>query len=374
MATRGRLSRQNLAGANLVHSDMDHATPMSNRISWKRKLLFALAGCASVGALLVVVGLAVAMWATSVVDDLGPPTPVAIAVSVAVAAEVSPAIDIALGPARPGPRLEIDLADGRFEVVAGEPGSEVQVNGACASHYYELVEEHSAADGADGPVTAIRLRPTSSSLVRMMAAFRGGRPDTEVNRLTVSIPPDRALALVLRVKQGESRIDLGGLTLTDLDAELSRGDHRLGFGTPLAQPVPQIRVDSRMGNVELAGLGNARARLLSASSRMGNFSVDLSGVWRDGEVSELDLEHSMGDLRLSVRTAVRLSADSVSSATFGEGGQIDRRGETSDTDAPALRLRVSTTMGSTRITRYDTAESDGVATWLPAPAAGAIVR
>ena len=82
----------------------------------------------------------------------------------------------------------------------------------------------------------------------------------------------------------------------------------------------------------------------------------------------------MGDLRLSVPTAVRLSADSVSSARFGEGGQIDRRDETSDTDAPVLRLSVSTTMGSARITRSDTAESGEVATWLPAPAAGAIVR
>lgn len=149
--------------------------------------------------------------------------------------------------------------DGRFDVVAGEPDSEVLVTGAYASNYYELVEEHSAADGADGPVTAIRLRPTSGSLVRMMAAFRSGRPPAEANRLTVSIPPDRPLALVLRVRQGESRIEPGGLTLTDLDAELSMGDHRLGFGTPLTQAVPQIRVDSRMGNVELAGLGNARA-------------------------------------------------------------------------------------------------------------------
>ncbi len=108
---------------------------MSNRTSWKRKLLFALAGCVSVGALLVVVGLAVAMWATSVADDLGPPTPVPTAVTVAMPSEASSTIDIALGPARPGPRLEIDLADGRFEVVAGEPGSEVQVNGVYASNY-----------------------------------------------------------------------------------------------------------------------------------------------------------------------------------------------------------------------------------------------
>ena len=100
---------------------------------------------------------------------------------------------------------------------------------------------------------------------------------------------------------------------------------------------------------------------------MGNFSVDLSAVWRDGEFAELDLKHSMGDVWLRVPTAVRLSADSVSSARFGEGGQIDRRDETSDTDAPVLRLSVSPTMGGTRITRYDIGESREVATWLPAP-------
>ena len=36
------------------------------------------------------------------------------------------------------------------------------------------------------------------------------------------------------------------------------GDHRLGFGEPLAEELQQLRVSGGMGNIELDQLGNAR--------------------------------------------------------------------------------------------------------------------
>lgn len=84
---------------------------------------------------------------------------------------------------------------------------------------------------------------------------------------------------------------------------------------------------------------------------MGNFTVDLSGAWRTDQVSEVAMEHSMGDLRLAVPTSVRLADDSHASARFADPVQIDHDGETSDPAAPVVRLDLSTTMGGTRIRR-----------------------
>ena len=253
---------------------------------WKRVLLFTVVACVSVAVLLVVGGVAAVLWATSVADELGEPTPEPIARTIAVAAPTAPQASAVAVSLRETVRLEIELQDGSFEIVPGPPGTDVQVDGAYAKSYYELIEEQSAADASGGPTTSIRLRPTSSSLVRMMATVKAGRDSTrQPNKLTVAIPAGLPIALTLRVSQGESRIDLGGLTLAELEADLSMGDHRLGFGQPLAEELQLVRVSGRMGNIELDHLGNARAHELRASSSMGSFTADLGGVWRDDDVT-----------------------------------------------------------------------------------------
>jgi hypothetical protein len=315
---------------------------------WRRVLLFGVVGCLGLGAVLVVAGGGVLWWAGSTAAELGDPTPAPTTMTVALEP-----VTLSKGAAEAGPesRLIIDLSDGEFDVIAGEPGSDVQIDGVLATNYYELVEERDGV-GRDGPVTAIRLRPTAGTLVRMMAAWRRGGPSSEANRLTVSIPPDRPLSLVLHVSQGQSRIDLGGLTLTDLSAELSMGDHRLGFGTPVAAPLPRLEVTGNMGNIELNRLGNARAEVVRASTRMGNFEVDLSGAWPAARVSEVVIEHSMGDLRLRVPTSLRIAETSRVSARMAEPSQIARDGETTDPTAAVVRLDLTTTMGGTHVSRF----------------------
>ena len=343
---------------------MENGVTTAKRSGWKRTVLRVAMGCLAVAVALVVVGVAALLWAASVAEDLGEPTPVPMTRTVTLPPERLPVIRAGMTSAGEGHRLEIELRDGRFEVVAGEPGGNIEINGEIAPNYYELVEERAGTDGG-GPVTAIRLRPTTNSLVMMIASLRGSRPTGQVNRLTVSIPPDRQIALVLRVTRGESRIDLGGLLLSDLDAELSMGQHRLGFGAPLVAEIPHVRIDGSMGDIELAGLGNARARTLSASSRMGSFTVDLSGAWREEGMSDVTLEHAMGELRLRIPTSVRLSPDSHASVSFGETDEIEWREETADTQMPVVTLDVSTMMGETRISRIDASASDELEAGTP---------
>ena len=48
------------------------------------------------------------------------------------------------------------------------------------------------------------------------------------------IPPGVPIDLTLNVTMGESRIDLGGLTLSELGLDLSMGNHEVDFSTPVA--------------------------------------------------------------------------------------------------------------------------------------------
>ena len=362
---------ENPVGVSFVQARKGGARVTTSKMAgWKTVLLFGVVAAVSIGVLLIVVSVGTLLWANSVAEELGEPTPVPTAVTIAVAGEAAAPAARGSASSDAPPRVEIELLDGKFEIRAGPAGTEIQVDGEYAENYYELIEEHTPADASGGPTTTIRLRPTSNGLVRMMAAFRGnGDPSRQPNRLTVLIPAGRPLALTLDVSRGESRIDLGGLTLTDLNVDLSMGDHRLGFGEPLAETLQQLRISGDTGNIELDQLGNARARALRISSRMGNFTIDLGGEWPTDDVSDLEITHAMGDLRLRIPNSVRVTPDSRSSATMGESGRIDRREETVDPDAPVLRLDLSTTMGATRITRYVADRPEELATRVPSPRA-----
>ena len=154
----------------------------------------------------------------------------------------------------------------------------------------------------------------------------------------------------MRLRAGESRTDLGGLTLTELDAELVMGEHRLDFSEPLAGSPSRVHVEGGMGEIRVERLGNAKA-LEIVSGRMGSLIADLGGDWSTGAVADLTVDNAMGELRIDVPDTVRVAPDSDSSAVLGESGRILPGADASGA-APHVRLHLSTTMGETRVRRY----------------------
>ena len=115
--------------------------------------------------------------------------------------------------------------------------------------------------------------------------------------------------LSLNVSMGESRIDLGGLTLSELGLDLSMGNHEVDFKEPVVDGMHRLRLNARMGNVSIENLGNARAKSIDTSGSMGNVTADLGGEWRPGSEAELSFTQSMGEVQVKVPTKVRLEAD-----------------------------------------------------------------
>src|SRR4029453_3442778 len=88
---------------------------------------------------------------------------------------------------------------------------------------------------------------------RMLAGVGNG--DDNRPRLTVSIPTGVPIDLSLNVSMGESRIDLGGLTLSELGLDLAMGNHEVDFKEPVAGGMERFRLNARMGNVSVEDLG-----------------------------------------------------------------------------------------------------------------------
>jgi hypothetical protein len=243
-------------------------------------------------------------------------------------------------------QLSVDLQEGSFTIKPGEPNGRVQVEGRFSEALYELTQRTDTENGK--PRTSIRFRSKAPAWARMLAGIgnNDNRPE-----LTLLIPPGVPIDLALNISMGESRIDLGGLTLGDLGLDLSMGNHEVDFRQPVVDGVTRLRLSARMGNVSVENLGNARAKSVDASGSMGNLTADLGGDWKPGSEAELSFTQSMGEVRVNVPTKVRLEADVRDSEgkTRTVPGDED---ETKDPKAPVVRVRVSTSMGEGRVTRY----------------------
>jgi hypothetical protein len=323
---------------------------MKKLSGWQKVGLFAGIGCFSVIAI-VLVGFAIAVsYARSTLASLGDTTPTRVERTIVIQ---PPTAEAPAPGARPDVttgaepmRLRVDLQEGSFDIKPGQPNGHVQVEGQFSEALYELTERTDTDDGK--PRTTIRFRSKAPAWARMLGGM-GNRNDQP--RLTILIPSRVPIDLSLNVGMGESRIDLGGLTLTELGLDLSMGNHEVDFKEPVVEGLLRLRLNAQMGNVTVDNLGNARAKTIATSGSMGNVTADLGGDWRPGSETEMSFTQSMGEVRLKVPTKVRLEADVRDS----EGKKADRPADadqTTDPKAPLLRVRVSTSMGESRVTRY----------------------
>jgi hypothetical protein len=331
---------------------------MKKLSGWQKVGLFAGIGCFSFVALLVV-GFGVAVfYAKSRLADLGDTTPTQVERTIAIQAPTAEAPPPSAEAPPPGTKpavttgnepmqLNVELQEGSFDIKPGEPNGQVRVEGRFSEALYELTQRTETQDGKAR--TTIRFRSKAPAWARMLAGIGNG--DEERPRLTLLIPPAVPIELSLNVSMGESRIDLGGLTLSELGLDLSMGNHEVDFRQPVVDGLTLLRLNTRMGNVRVENLGNARAKSVEASGSMGNLTADLGGDWRPGSEAELTFTQSMGEVRVNVPTKVRLEAD-VRDAEGKTRIVPSDADETKDPKAPVLRVRVSSSMGEGRVTRY----------------------
>ena len=301
---------------------------MAEKMSgWRKAGMIAGLGCLSIIGVIVVGVIAAVFWAKATLSNLGDtsPTPVDTRITLPAPATGLAAIS----------HLTLDLREGRFTIRPTAPGGDVQVQGTFAPGLYELIQDQSTDPATGATRTTIRFLSKAPAWARIF----GGLGDSDDRpELTVLIPRGAPIDLSLQVSMGESDIDLGGLTLREVDLDVSMGEHRITFQEPVAEEgVRRLRIDASMGNVSVAQLGNARAASINTAGSMGNLTADLGGAWPAGATADLTFAQSMGELTLRVPSDVHLESDVE---------------QPKDPKAPTLRLRVSTSMGNSRVIRY----------------------
>jgi hypothetical protein len=237
--------------------------------------------------------------------------------------------------------LHLLLEEGEFIVQPGPPGSDIVVEGHFDSRDYELTQK--TDDTSDGRDVTVRFRPKRGWLVRMLA----GHFDThDGNRVIVTIPEGLPTALDLRLAKCGSRVELGGLTLTDLKAQMAMGEQRLNFAKPLAARLPRAEFRTSMGEVHVSGVGNAAPESFSLTGSMGEHHVDFDGAWPRGAQSKATIRLSMGEIRVRVPGDVRITASSRTSSSLGDSRVVgEYQDKANDPNAPTLDLKLHASMG-----------------------------
>lgn len=161
--------------------------------------------------------------------------------------------------------------------------------------------------------------------------------DAEESALDLRLSPRVPTRLELKVGAAEGRLELGGLSLTDVRVSTGATDTELAFEEPNRVEMERLAVEAGAAAFRASGLGNARAREISFRGGMGDVALDFTGDWsRDTRAS---VEMAMGSLRLVVPRSL--------------GVRIHREGFLTSVDAPGF---LNTEDGGLESTNWSSAE------------------
>lgn len=108
-------------------------------------------------------------------------------------------------------------------------------------------------------------------------ALRGKTPQSDENRVDLSLSDQVPLELELETGVGESRIDLSGLQVETVQVNQGVGSLRLAVDESQAFACREFEVQCGVGEMELRGLANLAPRRFRLKGGIGHASVNFSG-------------------------------------------------------------------------------------------------
>jgi hypothetical protein len=231
--------------------------------------------------------------------------------------------------------VRIDVSECEFEIVPGEPGEPIRVEADYDAGTYELTESYTAS-GEFGWTYDVRFGGRRSLLLRLFST-----EDID-NDVRLVIPPGVPFSLEGEIGFGESRLELGGLWMVDVDIDFRAGEHRVSFSEPGPVPARTVRLRGSFGEFDLLALGNASPAETSVSQTAGELTIGLEGAWRND--AAVDVRHRFGEIDFRRPDNARVEIDEAS-MSFGDMRLWPLESDEADADAPTIRLSVRSTAG-----------------------------
>lgn len=185
---------------------------------------------------------------------------------------------------------------------------------------------------------------------------RGSINRREGSSATIGLGPEVPLNLDLEFGAGRANIELGGMMLQELSLSTGASETRVSFSEPNKIAAGRVAIEAGAADLEVIGLGNARARSISFQGGVGATVLDFGGQW-DGDITA-DVDMGVGSLTLKLprNQGVRVVRESFLSSFDAPG--MERSGDSYysgnwRTAEHQLTIDVSTALGSVDIDWID---------------------
>ncbi len=171
-------------------------------------------------------------------------------------------------------------------------------------------------------------------------AFGGG--NSGKNTVELIIPRGRPINIKGSIRMGESKTDLGGLWVKNVDLTYKAGDHFIEFREPLPFPMDNFKIQGSMGGLEIRGLGQASPRQVQVKQGMGELFLDLSGDWRRD--AQIEARFSMGECKIWLPEKAKVVMKRAS-VNMGESRADKEKPGELPAEWPTLTIDASGSMG-----------------------------
>ncbi len=189
--------------------------------------------------------------------------------------------------------VTLEVTDAQLSIEPARPGEPLRVDARFDTNAYELIE---SVETLPDDVWSYRMtfQGTRSGLINTLKELlTDGGPE-----VTVFLPPDQPIELIVKVSGSGFEAEIGGLWLTAIDIDVEQGGGELAVSEPLREPTERIGIEVSMGGLDAESLGNASPRSLDVVSRMGGANLDLSGRWL--EDAEIGIRCRMGGVNVEL--------------------------------------------------------------------------
>lgn len=295
-------------------------------------------GCAGFAALLVIGGVIISTLAWKALnggDDKRPLAENAVSTVVGAVNEPMSARAARLTTTQGG-RVRLVLGEGEFRLRPAGPGEGLHARAEYDSTRHRLTELFTVLPDSTWEYHLDCRQVGSSSFLKQL--FGGERNNAKV---TVYLPAEVPIDLVLEGRRGGCDADLGGLWLRTGDIRFHQGGIELEFSSPLREPMESLRLQARMGGIAAKRVGNASPRALDIDCAMGGGDFDLRGAWRGDCTARATA--NMGGISIKVPSEMRVEGHGAMEPTL--------TGNTAEVPAPVLRLSATAKMGEVEVVR-----------------------
>lgn len=206
--------------------------------------------------------------------------------------------------------VEVSYGAGRFTVRPATGGLLYRMQ---VRYDEDVFEPRAEYDGR-----RLRLGLEGSGRDVRIGRHEGGEMELELSR---SVP----MALELDFGAVRADIDLGGLSLTDLDVRTGASDSRIDVSEP--NPIGMRRADFQVGAADFTArrLGNLNAREIEVSAGVGDLTLELTGEWRQD--AEVRVKMGLGSVQLRVPEGLGIKLERETFLTSLDADGLVERGD-----------------------------------------------